>query len=114
MDIKLNGSVLYEDILSALGIDEIPDVDFDPGDEIRFDDVAVSDDDAIEELERNGLLPEPEEEKPTYSVPDIRDAIRYVRCGDMAMARAMFDRIFDGDDKAKFAVEEVLREPIFA
>ena len=109
MKISLSGTVIYSDILAALDIDEIKGVHREDDDAIFFDEISVDADVALEEFQERDLIPEPDEDR-KYSLADLRDAFKYLRCGEAGLARIMFDRIFEGDEEAQRLIAESLRE----
>lgn len=110
MFIKMSGEIRYRDILDVLEISSIPDVDHKHEAMIEFDAVHVFADEMVHALGERDLLPEPE--KPEVSVRDLRDAFSYLRRGDTALAREMFQRALSecGDDRLMVAIEEICRD----
>lgn len=107
--IKMTGDVRFGDILDVLEIDHIPDCDHRADREFSFDRIDIDSDDMLAALESRGLIPEPE--KPEVSVRDLRDGFAYLREGNAALAREMFQRALSecGDDRLMTAIEEICR-----
>lgn len=99
--IEIAGSILVEDILGALSLDE----DFDaavlkkfPADRrIRFDDVEIGIEAAVNALDDADALPEPEDFGDQLDQTDVQDLAAAIRRGDRAEAELLLDRVFAHD-----------------
>ncbi len=108
----VTATITFQDILDALDLTEIPGVEFGPLYDFDIEGARVSDDDAFNKLDTLGMIPdEPEDDEERYfDTADIADAFDHLGRGEVAVARALFQRAFDGDDDVDRAIEEALRK----
>lgn len=103
--ITVTGCVLVSDVLLALE-SKLPDDLFDKLDaeldkraseRLSFDDTEVTASDALDGLDSQGLLPEPESMWDDLDQGDVQDLAAAIRRGDTPEAEALLDRIFAND-----------------